>query len=90
MAVFRWIDAATNQNIKDSDLSYGLYKPEADHAEMLNSHLSKLYLNLSLCLTKLNRKADGVSAADECLSIDPGNAKGYYRKGQAYVQYINR
>ena len=90
LAVFRWIDTATNQNLKDSDLRYNKYEPEEEHRASLDGHLSKLYLNICLCLTKLNRKEEAIAATEEVIRMEPDNAKAYYRKGQAYVQYINR
>lgn len=48
-----------------------------------------LYLNICSCLTKTNKKEDALHSADEALKIKE-TAKGYYKKAQIYLQYINR
>lgn len=58
LSVFRYIETRTQQNIKDSDLTYFTYTPAKDklEEEMFKKHMVSLYLNISLCLTKLNKK----------------------------------
>lgn len=48
-----------------------------------------LYLNICSCLTKTNKKEDAIHSADEALKIKE-TAKAYYKKAQAYLQYINK
>lgn len=52
-------------------------------------HLIALYLNISSCLTKINKKDDAIYSAEEALKIRK-TTKGHYRKAQAYLKYVNR
>ena len=56
LAIFRYISSDSNQNLKDDDLHYHLEVPDPKYINTMNSHMVKLYLNISLCLTKLHRK----------------------------------
>jgi hypothetical protein len=42
-----------------------------------------LYSNRSMARLNLKKYADAATDADECIQLDPGFAKGYYRKAQA-------
>lgn len=46
-------------------------------------------MNISNCLSKLNRKDEALMSADEALKVK-NSVKGHYRKAQAYLQHINR
>ena len=56
LVVLYCISSDSNQNLKDDDLHYHLEVPDPKYQTVLNSHMVKLYLNISLCLTKLHRK----------------------------------
>lgn len=43
------------------------------------------YNNLALCATKLCNWKEAIAAASLAISLDPENAKGYYRKGSALL-----
>jgi hypothetical protein len=78
--------------MKDEDLIYETYilpEERQDFREEYNSHLVALYLNICSCLTKLNKKEDAIHSADEALKIKE-TAKAYYKKAQAYLQFINK
>lgn len=92
LGIFRYILAKSYDNMKDEDLIYENYQlPETakEYAGEYSNHLIALYLNICSCLTKLNKKEDAIHSADEALKINE-TAKGYYKKAQAYLQYINK
>jgi hypothetical protein len=59
LGIFRFILTKSYDNMKDDDLEYMSYAvPEErkEYAEEFSNHLVALYLNISSCLTKLNKK----------------------------------
>lgn len=38
----------------------------------------------------MNKKSEAIHSSEEAIKINPNNAKVYYKKAQAYLQYINR
>lgn len=78
--------------MKDSDLTHQEFDTK-DLSEIMknkyNENMNAIYLNICHCLTKLNRKEEAIHSADLALKIQK-TAKGYYKKAQAYLQYINR
>lgn len=53
-----------------------------------NPEAHKLFSNLAACYTKLGAYPEGVRAADRCIELAPGFAKGYSRKGA--LQFLMR
>lgn len=78
--------------MKDSDLTHQEFGTQNLSQEMKNKYnenLNAIYLNICHCLTKLNRKEQALYSADLALKIQK-TAKGYYKKAQVYLQFINR
>lgn len=47
-------------------------------------------MNICSALTKMNKKDEALHSSEEALKINNNNAKIYYKKAQAFLQYINR
>ena len=78
--------------MKDQDMIYQLYSlPETskEYLDQYDKHMIALYLNISSCLTKMNKKEDAIHSADEALKIKE-TAKAFYKKAHAYLKFINR
>jgi hypothetical protein len=78
--------------MKDEHLTYELYRLPEDCSRFRDeyeAHMVALYLNICSCLTKANKKEDAIHSAEEALQLKE-TAKGYYKKAQAYLQFINR
>ncbi|KAG8190375.1 hypothetical protein JTE90_022019 [Oedothorax gibbosus] len=58
---------------------------EEEKSEKSNSILNAGYLNLAACYLKLERYDEVVQSCEKALEIDPKNAKGLFRKGQAHL-----
>ncbi len=92
LGIFRYIQAKSYDNMKDEDLLYQNYclpATQQEYAEEYTNHVLALYLNICSSLTKINKKEDAIHSADEALKLRE-TAKGYYKKAQAYLQFINR
>lgn len=67
LAVFRYINTKSYDNMKDDDLEYHIFTlPEnlARFKEEYETHLIALYLNICSCLTKANKKEDAIHSTD--------------------------
>ena len=88
--MFRYIHATKYENLKDEDIIYENYRPDSEYKEEHEAHLVALYLNICSALTKMNKKQEAIHSSEEALKLNESNPKIYYKKAQAYLQYINR
>ena len=56
LSIFRYMTSKSFSNMKDEDLSYHEAIPSDPYEAKHKRHLIALYLNISSCLAKLNRK----------------------------------
>lgn len=87
LSIFRYIESISFENMKDEDLVYHQFDESSLDPPLKNAHekhLIALYLNISSCLTKKNKKEEAIFSAEEALKIED-TAKGHYKRAIAYL-----
>jgi tetratricopeptide (TPR) repeat protein len=87
LGIFRYIESISFENMKDEDLVYHQFDESSLDPPLKNvhqKHLIALYLNISSCLAKKNKKEEAIFSAEEALKIED-TAKGHYKRAIAYL-----
>eukprot|EP01127_Copromyxa_protea_P007288 TRINITY_DN171_c5_g1_i1.p1 TRINITY_DN171_c5_g1~~TRINITY_DN171_c5_g1_i1.p1 ORF type:complete len:733 (-),score=236.06 TRINITY_DN171_c5_g1_i1:23-2221(-) len=80
--------AAVTRYTQSLELARSLYDETPEQLEEAKAIKLACYLNLAQCLIKVGAYTKAIDNCKAALSIDPKNAKGFFRRGNAY--FANR